>query len=163
MTEKTIVFDMDGTIADLYSVENWLPKLRSSDPTPYAEARPLINMAVLARLIHKAQRLNYRVVIISWGSMNASPEYDEAVAEAKNTWLRKHLPSVTFDEVIITHYGTPKHSLAGGILFDDNKEIRSAWGGQAYEPDMIFTILRELGTTKALDREILSWLKLKER
>ena len=159
MVENAIVFDMDGTIADLYGVADWLPKLRSSDPSPYAEARPLINMAVLARLIHKAQRLNYRVVIVSWGSMNASPEYDEAVAEAKRAWLRKHLPSVTFDEIIITPYGVPKHSLADGILFDDNADIRADWGRQAYEPDMIFTILRELGTTKAIDREILSWLK----
>ena len=35
---KEIVFDMDGTIADLYGVENWLPKLRAYDPTPYQTA-----------------------------------------------------------------------------------------------------------------------------
>ena len=26
--EKAIYFDMDGTIANLYAVENWLPMLR---------------------------------------------------------------------------------------------------------------------------------------
>ena len=29
-----IWFDMDGTIANLYGVENWLPMLRAYDPTP---------------------------------------------------------------------------------------------------------------------------------
>lgn len=29
--EKTINFDMDGTIADLYGVENWLEYLQAGD------------------------------------------------------------------------------------------------------------------------------------
>ena len=37
-TPKMICFDMDGTIADLYAVENWLPMLRAFDPTPYEVA-----------------------------------------------------------------------------------------------------------------------------
>ena len=31
---KTLVFDMDGTIADLYGVEGWLEMLRAEDETP---------------------------------------------------------------------------------------------------------------------------------
>lgn len=31
---KKIYFDMDGTIANLYAVEGWLPMLRAYDPTP---------------------------------------------------------------------------------------------------------------------------------
>ena len=31
-----IWFDMDGTIADLYGVEDWLPKLRAYDPSRIA-------------------------------------------------------------------------------------------------------------------------------
>lgn len=38
---KTIYFDMDGTIANLYGVDNWLPRLRSEDATPYEEACPM--------------------------------------------------------------------------------------------------------------------------
>ena len=52
MLEKEICFDMDGTLADLYGVPDWLAKLRSFDPTPYKVAKPLLNMAVLARLLH---------------------------------------------------------------------------------------------------------------
>ena len=33
---KMICFDMDGTIADLYAVPNWLDKLRAEDASPYA-------------------------------------------------------------------------------------------------------------------------------
>ena len=29
---KTLVFDMDGTIADLYGVKGWLKMLRAEDP-----------------------------------------------------------------------------------------------------------------------------------
>ena len=36
---KMICFDMDGTIADLYAVDNWLAKLRAEDETPYQEAK----------------------------------------------------------------------------------------------------------------------------
>ena len=47
---KTLVFDMDGTIADLYGVENWLPMLRAEDPLPYEIAEPIYNMTWLASI-----------------------------------------------------------------------------------------------------------------
>ena len=51
-----IWFDMDGTIADLYGVENWLEMLIAHDETPYAIAKPIVNLSVLARLMNKVQR-----------------------------------------------------------------------------------------------------------
>ena len=30
--DKTLVFDMDGTIANLYGVKNWLPLLENKNP-----------------------------------------------------------------------------------------------------------------------------------
>ena len=61
---KILVWDMDGTIADLYGVENWLPMLRAYDPTPYQVAKPLWDMEELARLIRlaQAQGIENRVV-----------------------------------------------------------------------------------------------------
>ena len=70
--EKKIWLDMDGTIANLYAVEGWLPMLRASDPTPYRQAEPMWNMSSLARLLHKAQRLGYEVGIISWLSKEST-------------------------------------------------------------------------------------------
>ena len=42
-----INFDMDGTIANLYGVENWLEMLMAEDETPYAIAKPLVNLSLL--------------------------------------------------------------------------------------------------------------------
>lgn len=143
----TIYFDMDGTIANLYSVEDWLPRLRSYDPTPYTVAKPLLRLSTLARLLNKLQRKGYRLGIISWGSMNAPDFYDEAVAAAKLFWLNRHLPSVAWDEIHITAYGIPKEETAeepDGILFDDNEGIRNAWTGTAYNVENIIEILKGL-------------------
>ena len=142
--ERKIWFDMDGTLCSLYEVEGWLDMLRAYDPTPYAVAKPLVNMSALARLLHKAQRLGYEVGIISWLSKCSTVEYDMAVTEVKVEWLRSHLPSVEWDEVKIVAYGTPKHELCEGWLFDDEEHNRNAWGEGAYEPSEIMDFLRGL-------------------
>ena len=51
-----IWFDMDGTLADLYSVENWLPRLRAYDPAPYAEAKPMLRLCSLAKVLNRLSR-----------------------------------------------------------------------------------------------------------
>ena len=141
---KKIWFDMDGTIANLYAVEGWLDMLRAYDPTPYAKAEPMVNMSALARLLHKAQRLGYEVGIISWLSKCSNSEYDMAVTEVKVEWLRLHLPSVEWNEIKIVAYGTPKHELCEGWLFDDEEHNRKMWGEGAYEPSEIMEMLRGL-------------------
>lgn len=147
MSKRTIWFDMDGTIADLYNVENWLPKLRAYDPSPYAEAEVMLNMSLLARYLNKLQKLGYWIGIISWASKDSTTEYDKAVADAKREWLKIHLSSVTFNEILITPYGVPKElwmNATDDILFDDNEEIRNEWDGEAYEPTEIFSVLSSL-------------------
>lgn len=139
-----INFDMDGTIADLYGVEDWLPKLRASDPSPYADARPLVNLSYLARLLNQLLRSGCEINIISWLSKSGTPEYNEAVTEAKLAWLAKHLPSVRFTKIIIVPYGTPKQTLGSGILFDDEAKNRDAWGDGAHDETEIFEILKSL-------------------
>ena len=141
---KQIWFDMDGTIADLYGVENWLEKLRASDASPYAEAAPLLKMQSLARLLNRLQREGYEIGIISWLSKSGSASYAEMVINAKLKWLHLHLKSVHFDHIDIVAYGTPKHIGRGGILFDDEEQNRAAWDGQAYNADNIIEILKAL-------------------
>ena len=140
----TIYFDMDGTIANLYAVENWLPKLRNYDETPYAEAKPLVRLCTLARLLNKAQRNGHEIGIVSWLSKNSTADYDERVTEAKMKWLRTHLKSVHFDEIHIVAYGTPKHELGKGILFDDEMPNREKWIGKAYDEKNIIDILKAI-------------------
>ena len=141
----TIYFDMDGCIADLYGVTDWLSMLRASDPTPYAIAKPLLNMSRLARVLNRLQTKGYQIGIISWLSKKSTPEYDKLVTEAKRNWLSQHLPSVQWNTIHITAYGRNKWETCGeGILFDDEAPNREAWGGSAYEPDKIFEVLNNL-------------------
>lgn len=139
-----INFDMDGTIADLYGVSNWLEDLLHEDVRPYVEARPLVNLQALARVLNRLIRAGYEVNIISWTSRGGSEEYNEAVKQAKIKWLRQHLASVHFSEIIIIPYGTPKELFADGILFDDEEHNREAWGEGAYTEKEIFEILKNL-------------------
>ena len=139
----TIWFDMDGTIADLYGVDNWLTYLMEHDPFPYNAAKPMLNFSLLARLLHKAQAQGHKIGIISWTSRGGSDLYNGEVALAKMVWLHKHLPSVEWDEIKIVAYGTNKRTACGdGILFDDEENNRIAWGKGAYTPDKIITILK---------------------
>lgn len=139
----TIWFDMDGTIADLYGVDGWLDNLINEDTRPYDVAKPLMNMAYLARLLHKAQANGYEIGIISWTSRNGSDLYNGEVALAKMVWLHKHLPSVEWDEIKIVRYGTNKRTACGGgILFDDEEPNRKAWGDGAFTPDEIIRVLK---------------------
>lgn len=142
---KWIWFDCDGTIANLYGVEGWLDMLIASDPAPYKLAAPLVNMNVLARKLNKLQRAGYKIGIISWLSKSSTPEYDEAVTAAKLWWLRKHLNSINWDAINIVSYGRNKWDVCGeGILFDDEKPNREAWGGEAFHPDEMMNVLSSL-------------------
>lgn len=144
----TIYFDLDGTIADLYNVPNWLEKIRSESESPYIEARPLCNLSQLARALNKLQQNGYKIGVITWLSKNATPDFAEKIRIAKRTWLRQHLPSVDWNEMHMIKYGTPKHSICkcpDGILFDDEEDIRKKWAkkGQAYSPMQIFEVINK--------------------
>lgn len=143
---RAIYFDMDGCIADLYGVPNWLEYLINSDPYPYKAAKPLINMNSLARLLNRLQAKGYYIGIVSWLSKNGTESYNEAVTNAKLAWLNKHLHSVHWDEIVIVPYGTPKHEAVSieGILFDDEERNRTNWTGIAYDVENIIEILKGL-------------------
>ena len=141
----TIFFDMDGTIADLYGVENWLDYLLASDTLPYEVAKPLVRLNALARILNRLQRNGYKIGIISWLSKSGTDEYNSAIAEVKRDWLKRHLASVSFDEIHIVKYGTPKQMFAktaNDILFDDEKPNRDNWTGKAFDVDEIIEILK---------------------
>lgn len=144
---KAIYFDMDGTIANLYGVNNWLDMLRAYDSTPYEIAKPLVNMNSLARLLNNLQAKGYKIGIVSWLSKIPNNEYDMKVTNAKKKWLSTHLKSVKFDEIHIVAYGTPKSSMVNfpkGILFDDESNNRNEWKGTAFDVDNIIEVLKGL-------------------
>jgi len=141
----TINFDLDGTVANLYGVDNWLEYLINEDVYPYAVAKPLLNLSALARRLNTLQRNGYGLAVISWLSKSGSEAYNEAVTAVKLDWLRKHLPSVNWDRITIIPYGTPKQTYcenALDILFDDEERNRDNWTGRAFNADNILEILK---------------------
>ena len=142
-----ICFDMDGTIADLYGVDNWLEMLIAHDEKPYLLAKTLLNMSALARILNRLQKDGYEIGIISWLAKNSTTDYNEKVTAAKQAWLKKHLKSVHFDFITIVDYGTDKNIVRmndNDILFDDEFKNRENWGGIAYNVDNILKILKNL-------------------
>ena len=127
---KTLVFDMDGTIANLYGVENWLEDLRSFNPRPYIIAEPMYDMVLLNALLNELKNNGWKIVVTSWLSKETTRAYDKEVRKAKREWLEKN--NFPFDEIHLVKYGTTKANCTrklGGyqILVDDNEQVRNGW------------------------------------
>lgn len=127
---KILVFDMDGTICDLYGVDNWLEDLRAENPAPYTNAKPIYDTDILNALIESFKANGWRIVVTTWLSKSSSKEYDNLVREAKLAWLEKY--GFPYDEIHLVKYGTTKANCTrrhGGfqVLVDDNAEVRKGW------------------------------------
>ena len=147
---KMICFDMDGTIADLYGVENWLDMLRAEDVTPYAEAAPMHDMARLAEVCALLQKAGWEIRIITALSKGASPEYKKAIRAAKKAWLDKwgfvydHFHGIDYNAKkqnairramgcspctyqMVRRFGNMSDILPEAILIDDEERHTKAW------------------------------------
>lgn len=150
MNVKMVCFDMDGTIADLYGVKDWLNDLRNENPRPYIEAKPMWDMRKLADAL---KALNVEIRIITWLSKDSSEEYKDAVRKAKLEWLKAQ--GFPFDKFHGVQYGATKADSVRkylaedetAILFDDNAKIRNGWTlGEAIDPTKVDIVkyLREM-------------------
>ena len=129
---KTIYFDMDGTIADLYAVDGWLDSLLAHDESPYIKAEPMVDMKKLSRVLRELQEKGIRVGVISWLAKGSTKEYNAKVRKAKRQWLAEHL-DIELDELHLVKYGYSKRKTAQdkkSLLFDDNKEVIQEWQGR---------------------------------
>lgn len=130
MMNKTLVFDMDGTIANFYGVVGWLDYLKESNPTPYVVAEPLYNMEELRTVLEMLKIFGWRIVVTSWLAKGSSKEFDNEVRQAKLEWLDTF--NFPYDEIHLVKYGTTKANCTrklGGlqILVDDNEKVRNGW------------------------------------
>ena len=148
---KTLVFDMDGTIADLYAVTGWLENIIAENVRPYVIAEPMYNMNKLVNVINRLKENGWRVAIVSWTSKHGSKEYNKAVRKVKKEWLDRY--NFPYDELHIIKYGTPKSycmKKTGGfqILFDDEEPNRKAWrnGSTVNANEDIYKILKNMLT-----------------
>ncbi len=146
----TICFDMDGTIADLYAIPNWIEKLQAEDPTPYADAKPMVDMEELGKILNILSDQGWEIRVISWLAKDSSPAYKTAVRKAKREWLEKY--NFPAHKVHLVQYGTTKANCLRGkvdfaILIDDNQKVRDGWHlGDTIDPmnEDIIERLREL-------------------
>lgn len=129
--KKTVYLDMDGTIANLYGIENWLPRLRAEDKTIFLECEPMISEK---ELLDKFPIENFEMKILSMTPLNATENYCLDVINQKNEWLNKHFPSIT--KRIYKPYGHNKNlkNSKNAILIDDSEPIRDSWRGTAINP-----------------------------
>lgn len=150
---KELCFDLDGTLAGLFDVPNWLEKIRSYDPTPYQTAEPLVDMAELACILRSLKNCGIRVSVITWLSKEPNKQYDDEVRKAKRAWLKSY--GFPFDSLRCVAYGTPKHKIEEprlkedeeALLFDDDARVRRDWDlGGAIDPTTtnILDVLREI-------------------
>lgn len=127
---KVLVFDMDGTIADLYGVDNWLEKLKNESPQPYQVAKPMYNPQTMNIILAELKRRGWTIAITTWLAKESRKEYDKEVRKAKKQWLDNI--EFPYDVIHMVKYGTPKHYVTkklGGhqIIIDDNEEVREKW------------------------------------
>ena len=128
--DKTLVFDMDGTIADFYGVANWLEYLENADTTPYEVALPLYDMEYLNALLTILKKQGWYIVVTTWLAKGGTKEYNDRTRKAKLEWLETY--NFPYDEIHLVKYGTTKANCTrkiGGfqILVDDNEEVRKGW------------------------------------
>jgi len=145
-------FDMDGTLYDLYSLEDWLEGIVNGVKGYYTNGATLVNMWKLSRVCRRLQKKGIKVNIITWTQNTENGNAIELAKKEKLTWLRKKMPYA--DTINILPYGTPKSEYmednVRNILFDDNDKVREEWenkGGIAYTEKNILTILREMDIT----------------
>lgn len=150
MTRKMICFDMDGTIADLYSVPNWLAKLEAQDASPYTDAAPMWDMQELRAILLDLIGLGWEIRVISWLAKDSTEDYKNMVRLAKLDWLIKY--DFPVDKIHLVAYGTTKANVVrkyaeSAILIDDNEKVRNGWTlGETINPqtENIIEKLREL-------------------
>ncbi len=128
--KKTLVFDMDGTIANFYGVQGWLEDLQNGNPRPYVVAEPLYDMDILCCILGLLKAKGWKIAVTSWLAKNSTKEFDELVRVAKKDWLAQF--DFPFDEIHLVKYGTTKANCTrknGGyqVLVDDNEQVRKGW------------------------------------
>lgn len=127
---RTLVFDMDGTIANLYGVDGWLEDLRNENARPYRVAEPMYDMEVLAMLLNVLKARGWRIVVTTWLAKGSTKAYDQMVRVEKREWLARY--NFPYDEIHLVKYGTTKANCTrklGGyqIIVDDNAQVRKGW------------------------------------
>ena len=131
MKKQVVYLDMDGTIANLYGMNNWLENLINEVEGLFLECEPFITEEELLNYFPSEE---YELRICSMTPLNATKEYCQVVINEKNQWLDKYFPSITHR--VYMAYGNNKNlkNTVNHILIDDNETIRNSYKGLALFP-----------------------------
>ena len=129
-TKKYLVFDMDGTIADLYAQEDWLEKLYNKEVSPFVNASLMYSQIDLLKAIGKCKANGWNIFIITYGPKKCDNDFLREVTNAKLDWLKKY--KISYDKFVCTKWSTPKwkhipDDARLAILVDDDKQNRLDW------------------------------------
>ena len=139
-----IVWDMDGTMADLYGVNGWLEMLREENPLPYEIAKPMWDMKRLAEILNGLRAIGVEQRIVTWLSMESSEQYKVETRNAKREWLDRF--DFPYDHFHGVQYGATKADSVrrflaedeSAILIDDNFKVRNGWHlGETVDPTKV--------------------------
>ena len=127
---KVVMFDMDGTVYDLYGQENWLDRLLNDDVSVYADGAPLVNLRELEKVCKALIAKGFEIGVITWLSKGGNEKFNRNTTLTKKLWVENNMPYVT--KFTAQKYGTPKQkaldkSVKFAILVDDNAEVREMW------------------------------------
>lgn len=125
-----IYFDMDGTVYDLYGMNNWLELLENEKAEAFTLGAPLVNIEELNKAAERLIEIGVEFGIITWLPKNATKGYEIECAKVKEEWKNQNMPFVK--EFYAVPYGTPKHKVPTKkaktmVIFDDNETIRNEW------------------------------------
>lgn len=127
---KKIFFDLDGTLYNLYEIDNWLDSLQYEDATVFERGDFIGDYERFMNVVKELLAKGFTFGVISWLPMYATPEFEAECAKVKETWVKKYLPFV--DEMTFQRYGTPKQNAIQRkaqtmYLLDDSKEVGRVW------------------------------------
>lgn len=143
---RTVYFDMDGTIADLYGVKpkitnysqgkelNVFQRLDANDADVYKEAAPIPQFITM---MHQFKEMGYRIGIITAGSRfppntprDVKDKMNIETEKAKREWIQQQGLSSIVDTFQFVPYGVSKYEVAEdktGILVDDEDKVLNTW------------------------------------
>ena len=148
--KKEIYFDLDGTIYDLYGMENWLERIENEKPNTFTDGKFIVNYDEFMQCVKELKEQGYNFNVISWLPYDVTYDYRKKCEQEKRSWIKKFLPFVK--NVEIQFYGILKHThVESGILIDDNEKICRHWRN---ENRIALNVNKEFNVISALKKLI---------
>lgn len=135
-TNLTLIFDMDGTLFDLYGKEDWLESIQNERLGLFEDLEAFDYVSKIIRPLKDLKAKGVQLGVCTWTPKGTSKNYCEVVKKEKVESLKKAGLFYLMDFVVCIPYGedkadsVKKFRRSGSnieILFDDNKEVRESF------------------------------------